>query len=633
MRVRLGEQTTRLQQLQSDVIAAESDLSAMRSEEDELGQGLLRDKEEVRGLQKRMKEIEDEKAGLKLLLEKLRKEARQQKGLVTIAKKQLSTAEGSRESLQKDIKEAEAPPRDAGPEQVTSPSVATPAGVPLPGTPRALSPTPTGMSQRSNNPFDKLARGPQSGVAPQTPPTGEPVTSPSLGSTALVEAGTAVGAAAGYVAAGAQTLFNAAKHAVSPETEQQPAEAKVPAAQADPLAAAPDGHDTDPFGAPASAGPTQSAFDSELGSGFGDSFSAPTKTSTAPTEDMHLAPSSEQPQRPNDFDSAFEDFGDKNRARQPEPITGDVQTMGIPSGIPKSFIPFDIRPDAERSLSTQAMASSSPPQTPVSETVPTAVDPEPARPAESTEAPASNDIEELVSSEDEREEPEDLEAPNFRANMRAVEQQVAPSRTVIAPALPVLSMPSDDIMGRVRRSAPPPPSARSTSTVIPPASQYDDLDPFGARTESTLPPGAAPAEPSSVPKAARFDDDDDFDFSDMPPAQVDQAQRAEQHPPSAFDDKFAGFDDDFDKPSSQPTSGSDNSTSMTKSYEMVAPQLAQNAFVGQSSEMPVPTPRTYDEWGLGGDIAREAPAPAPTDPKHARGISFDDAFGGAFEPA
>ena len=107
LRDRVGEQKTRLKQLESDVIAAESDLSAMRSEKDELGQGLMRDKEEVRGLQKMMKEIEDEKVGMRLMLEKLRKEARQQKGMVSIAKKQLSTAEGSRDTLQKDISQAE----------------------------------------------------------------------------------------------------------------------------------------------------------------------------------------------------------------------------------------------------------------------------------------------------------------------------------------------------------------------------------------------------------------------------------------------------------------------------------------------------------------------------------------------
>ncbi|KAI9635709.1 uncharacterized protein MKK02DRAFT_24782, partial [Dioszegia hungarica] len=172
LRVRVGQQQDSIQKLNEDLISAESDLSAMRSEKDELEQTLLRDKEEVRGLQKKMKEVEDEKTGLKLALEKLKKEARQQKGMVSIAKKQLTTAEGSRDGVQNEIKTEEASqaaaaaqPRE---EPVFSPSTGSAAGIPLPATPAALSPVATGVSQRSNNPFDRLRNAAKSPTPSET---------------------------------------------------------------------------------------------------------------------------------------------------------------------------------------------------------------------------------------------------------------------------------------------------------------------------------------------------------------------------------------------------------------------------------------------------------------------------------
>ena len=689
LRTRRSEQATQLQHLREDVIAAESDLSAMRSEKDELGQGLLRDKEEVRGLQKRMQENEDEKTILKITLEKLRKEARQQKGMVSIAKKQLSTAEGSRDSLRKDIHEAEDLTKEespagsrefsqsAEPTEPFSPSIPpTAAGIPLPGTPRALSPTTTGTLGRSNNPFDRLSRSSQSRSGPpipQTSPVIEPAASTSIGTAGLGGVGTVVEAAAGVVVAGVETLYTAAKDAVSPQAEERSKEIESSVVDAHPSVGAPPGEqrgeahpDTDPFGASFTAVPTQSAFDSEFGSGFGDSFSAPTKTIPAPSEDMHLAASSEQPQAFNDFHSTFSDLDNRpGNTRQDQPqsdvsVVSDMQGIGIPSGIPKSAIPANLRPEAERSFSTQATAPSSMPGTPIFEAVPynsngsppLRSEVEPTRSSEavllSPHAPAA-EVEELVSSEDENEEPEDLDTPrndlrppgrtSFEPREEVATQPAAQRGTGIAPPLPVLSPPLTSYEeGRIRRSAPPPPSLRSTSASMPrPAHSMGDFDPFGApaeRVSSALPPGAAPADPSDSNKAPRFDDDDDFDFSDLPPAQVEQAsgapQLSGQQPPSSFDE-FAGFDDDFDKPSSQPNSGSDNSTSMTKSYEMVSPQPSQQPFNGQSSDMLVPTPRTYDEWGLGGMNGQKVLVQPSAPPPNAPGFSFDDAFGEHFD--
>ena len=56
LRSRVSDQQEKMKNLNMDTIAAESDLSAMRSERDELEQALLRDKEEIRGLQKKMRD-------------------------------------------------------------------------------------------------------------------------------------------------------------------------------------------------------------------------------------------------------------------------------------------------------------------------------------------------------------------------------------------------------------------------------------------------------------------------------------------------------------------------------------------------------------------------------------------------
>ncbi|WVQ80854.1 hypothetical protein IAT38_002961 [Cryptococcus sp. DSM 104549] len=255
LRERVSSQAAELTSLQAQVITAESDVSALRSEKTELEQALLRDKEEVRGLQRKMKEVEDEKKGLGLVLERLRKEARQQKGMLSIAKKQVSTAEGGRDGVQGEIRGVEkeieddkaahaahiASEREATASAARSASpfsagafspnrLANAAGVPLPHTPQALSPAATGVSTRSNNPFDRftaraLPAQPQanSGASTPAPAQEQPKeTSPGTSNAALLGVGAAATAAAGAVVAGASTLYDKAKHAVSDEPEHDP---------------------------------------------------------------------------------------------------------------------------------------------------------------------------------------------------------------------------------------------------------------------------------------------------------------------------------------------------------------------------------------------------------------------------
>jgi len=167
----------------------------------------------------------------------------------------------------------------------------------------------------------------------------------------------------------------------------------------------------------------------------------------------------------------------------------------------------------------------------------------------------------------------------------------------------------------------------------------DEFDPFGAPSipleAFNLPPGAAPAQPGGGPKTAQFEDEDDFDFSDLPAAQVEQSPAANHgigpSASDAFEDEFAGFDDEFEQPSSQVNSGSSNS------YEMVSPNhppqsLEQeiNAPAEAPPSQPVLTSHNYDEWGFGSGDAGNA---ASAHPSSAPPFSFDDAFGGEFEPA
>jgi len=545
LRLRVGEQSTKLKQVQSEVISAESDVSAMRSEKDELGQALLRDKEEIRSLQRMMKEIDEEKASMKSVLEKMRKEARQQKGMVTIAKKQLSTAETSRNAVQKEIDE----------EAVTAVSA---AAIPLPATPQALSPMATGVSQRSNNPFDRLNRGGNTPVS----------------SVAMIGA-SAAGAATAIVA-GAESILHVAKDTLLPsdaesdsatkeeiatehaaskepasatETDQLVTETEKPSAVSDLTAVAPPEETDpfvmgeDPFGAP-SAAPDVRPQDT-VDFGFGDAFDEAPESNAAQV--------ASHPSASADFDAAFAalDGSDPIESRAYSPVAPAVRlsTDMTANNVQAALV---IEPNEGSEIKTIPIARS----------------------AESNSGPI-DDVEEVVSS-DEEEGPEDVETP---------------SRYQSVP--PILSAPIDTIPAR--RSAPPPPTtSRATAA---------DSDPFGA--PSATPPADTTilktlSPDVSVPKNSTFDDDD-FDFSDLPPAKVENVVPVASSSNANFDDEFAGFDDEFTI--SQPPSGSDGSTAMSKSYELVTAE-----------------PRVVDEWGV--------PSQQNQQPSS---LSFDDAFGGDFE--
>ncbi|CAL1703981.1 unnamed protein product [Somion occarium] len=215
LRERFNTQTADIQKAREELIHGESDLSAVRVEKAEIEGAVLRDKEEVRDLNRKMAEVGTEVEALKAAVEKAKKEAKQQKGLLAIAKKQLATREAEKARVEKELEEAqveaqsatkeleeteaalatqEPPPKVNGYKE-TSPgspdSVAIAAAHPLPASPPEVSPlsspSPNG---KSNNPFERLAMAsgspPRSGspflpfvnsAALPNPPTAEPVVS------------------------------------------------------------------------------------------------------------------------------------------------------------------------------------------------------------------------------------------------------------------------------------------------------------------------------------------------------------------------------------------------------------------------------------------------------------------------
>lgn len=180
---RFNAQSTEIQKTREELIRAESDLSAAKVEKAEVEGALLRDKEEVRDLHRKMHEVGSQIETTKADLEKFKKEAKQQKGLLAIAKKQLATREAEKAKVDKETEEAKAELQAATTEREAaeaefnkeepsaaaatnghiSPvptgdsSVAFAATQPLPGS-LPTSPDVSPPSTKSTNPFERLAR-------------------------------------------------------------------------------------------------------------------------------------------------------------------------------------------------------------------------------------------------------------------------------------------------------------------------------------------------------------------------------------------------------------------------------------------------------------------------------------------
>ncbi|KAG6833491.1 hypothetical protein H0H87_006063 [Tephrocybe sp. NHM501043] len=208
IRERFKAQAADLQKVTEELIRAESDLSAVRVEKAEIEGAYMRDKEDTRELQRKMVEVGQLIDATKTEVEKAKKDAKQQKGLLAIAKKQLSSKEAERAKAEKELEEAaaevaaittehndtesalaafaSAPP--SAPVRADSATFA--ANHPLPSSPDRGSPAPS-TTGKSNNPFDKLNKsgGTPRSQSPFLPFAAGPLPTPSTGdSTSITNA-------------------------------------------------------------------------------------------------------------------------------------------------------------------------------------------------------------------------------------------------------------------------------------------------------------------------------------------------------------------------------------------------------------------------------------------------------------
>ena len=199
LRERYANQNADISKTRQELITAESDVSALRLEKNEVQNALLGDKEEVRELQKKMAAAGAEIETVKAEIEKFKKDAKQQKGLLAIAKKQLAAREAEKVKVETERSEAEAELVEAVKEKnevdaelveepgaviptetpaighdivnPSSPDVLAAAIVqPLPDTPGSSaigSPDPRSSSVRSTNPFERRTNA--SPAPPQLP--------------------------------------------------------------------------------------------------------------------------------------------------------------------------------------------------------------------------------------------------------------------------------------------------------------------------------------------------------------------------------------------------------------------------------------------------------------------------------
>lgn len=182
LKERHANQNAEIQKVKEELIRSESDLSAVRVEKAEIEGSFLRDKEEVRDLNRRMAEVTTQITSTKQEVEKAKKDAKQQKGLLAIARKQFAAKESERAKVDQELGEAQqdlastirereeaeaeaeklsaSPHPFPQPERTKSPadSVSFAAAHPLPITPDITGGGPLSPSGvKSNNPFERLA--------------------------------------------------------------------------------------------------------------------------------------------------------------------------------------------------------------------------------------------------------------------------------------------------------------------------------------------------------------------------------------------------------------------------------------------------------------------------------------------
>lgn len=139
---RLAASRAETKKLQQEIAMLDGTYQDLRSQHAQTAASFETDQRENAGLKENIRLVNTEIANLKPQLEKLRSDARQQKGLVAINKKQLSTNEGERDRIQIALQAATREAHDR--EKATSGS---------PNAPRNLASPAISTTSQNNNPF------------------------------------------------------------------------------------------------------------------------------------------------------------------------------------------------------------------------------------------------------------------------------------------------------------------------------------------------------------------------------------------------------------------------------------------------------------------------------------------------
>lgn len=134
--------------LNQELAMIEGTYQDLQTQHQTVSQQLQADQQENASLKQRIAQINSEVASLKPQIEKMKLDARQQKGMVSINKKQLSTNEGERDRLQSERTDLE---RDAA--EASRSAAASPEPFPAPSS-NVASPAPS--NKPSTNPFFRM---------------------------------------------------------------------------------------------------------------------------------------------------------------------------------------------------------------------------------------------------------------------------------------------------------------------------------------------------------------------------------------------------------------------------------------------------------------------------------------------
>ncbi|KAE8210082.1 hypothetical protein CF327_g6015 [Tilletia walkeri] len=290
LRERAAVQSGELASHRAELISVESNLSALKMERDEVEQALMKEREDVREVRKRMDEARQQTEALKVEVEKLKKDLRKEKGLAAIARKQLSTAAEDKGKVEAELETARA--EETGEDEaIHHHAEASEAVAPVD---RAAALSPTG-SVRSNNPFDRLnlASPPPAASSPVTERDFLPATETTHSSTGNAAGSAGVlGLAAGAGAALAG-IASAARAAVGLDGEATDEDSESEDEAPEQLQQDGDGVANE-HGATA-----QTAFDDGFADSVSNAVTAPASGNSAPTTEAKDA-----------FSSAFDDeFG------------------------------------------------------------------------------------------------------------------------------------------------------------------------------------------------------------------------------------------------------------------------------------------------------------------------------------